>query len=135
VALSATVGLSSEDLRQPTAWGVRVELHNDGSEPVRLSTATMLGPVSFEVVDAGDRCVPLGPPPTPPTDLAADVRTIEPGASLRLEFYGDELFADTPAPGSYRLRFAGHAPGVGDTWEGSIISPWVAFTVTGWVGS
>jgi hypothetical protein len=131
VALSATVGLSSEQLNQPAIWDIHVELHNDGPEAVRLSTATMLGTVSFEVVDATERRMPLGPPPTPPIDLAAGVRTIEPGASLPLDFRGNELFADAPAPGSYRLRFAGHAPGVDDTWEGRIVSPWVSFTVAG----
>jgi hypothetical protein len=131
VALSATVGLSSEQLTQPAAWDIHVELRNDGPEPVRLSTATMLGAVSFEIVDAAERRVPLGPPPTPPTDLAAGARTIEPRASLPLDFRGDELFVDAPAPGSYRLRFAGQAPGVGDTWGGRIVSPWVDFEVTG----
>ena len=131
MALSATVALSSGQLTQPAIWDIRVELHNDGPGAVRLSTATMLGAVSFEVVDAAERRMPLGPPPTPPSDLAAGATTIEPGASLPLEFRGDELFADAPTPGSYRLRFAGHAPGVGETWEGRIVSPWVAFTVTG----
>ena len=131
MALSASVGLSSEQLEQPTVWDIHVELHNDGSEPVRLSTATMLGAVSFEVVDADEQPVPLGPPPTPPGDLTAGVTTIEPGASLALEFHGDELFANAPAPGRYRLRFAGRAPALGDTWAGSIVSPWAAFTVSG----
>jgi hypothetical protein len=129
VALSATVALSGVALDQPTAWGIRVELHNHGSEPVRLSTATMLGAVSFEVVDGTDRRVPLGPPPTPPDDLAGSTTTIEPGGSLVLDFRGNELFPDAPGPGSYKLRFAGHAPAVGDSWEGRIVSPWVAFTV------
>ncbi len=129
MALSATVALSSQELGQPVAWHVRVELHNDASQPVRLSTATMLGAVSFEVVDGADRQVPLGPPPTPPDDLAASTTTIESGGSLVLDFHGDELFADPPSPGSYRLRFTGRAPAVGDSWEGRIVSPWVAFTV------
>jgi hypothetical protein len=129
VALSATVALSSDELTQPAAWDIRVELHNEGPDPVRLSTATMLGGVSFEVVDGADRRVPLGPPPMPPDDLAASTTTIESGTSLLLEFRGNELFADAPAPGSYKLRFAGHAPAVGENWQGRIVSPWVTFTV------
>ncbi len=129
MALSATVALSSDELTQPAAWDIRVELHNEGPDPVRLSTATMLGGVSFEVVDGADRRVPLGPPPMPPDDLGASTTTIESGTSLLLEFHGNELFADAPAPGSYKLRFAGHAPAVGDNWQGRIVSPWVPFTV------
>jgi hypothetical protein len=131
MAVSAEVGLSSDRLREPTAWHVRVELRNQGDEPLRLSTATMFGPVSFEVLGAADRRVPLGPPPTPPGDLTAGVRTIEPGGCIPLEFHGDELFPNAPEPGRYRLRFAAQAPGVDDTWEGRIISPWVEFTVPG----
>ena len=51
MALSATVALSSGQLTQPDIWDIHVELHNDGPGAVRLSTATMLGAVSFEVVE------------------------------------------------------------------------------------
>jgi hypothetical protein len=130
MALSAAVELSSAELGHPALWTVRVALRNDGPEPVRLSTATMLGPVSFEVLDPGGSPVRLGPPPTPPADLAAGLATIEPGGSLPLDYYGDELFPDAPPDGRYRLRFAAQAPAVGDAWEGRIESPWVEFDVT-----
>jgi hypothetical protein len=91
----------------------------------------MLGGVSFEVVDSVGGRVPFGPPPVPPADLAADITTIEPGAALSLDFRGDELFPETPPPGTYRLRFAAQAPAVDDAWSGPIVSPWVPFAVGG----
>ena len=120
MALSASVEPASRQLEHPALWDLRVEIRNDGSEPVQLATATMLGPVSFEVVDATGARVPLGPPPVPPTDPQAGASTVEPGASLILEFHGDELFPDAPPPGRYRLRFA---------WDGRVESPWVEFEV------
>lgn len=129
MALTATVALSSQELKHPALWSLHVEIRNDGDEPLRLSTATMFGAVSFEVHDFTDRRVPLGPPPAPPLDLASGITTIEPGGSLALDYHGDELFAEAPAPGSYRLRFAGHAPAVDEAWEGRIVSPWVEFDV------
>jgi hypothetical protein len=129
VGLTAAVALSSEQLDHPSLWDIHVELRNDGPEPLRLSTATMHGAVSFEVVDAAGRRVPLGPPPVPPADLAAGLTTIGPGATLSLRFHGDELFADAPPPGRYELRFAARAPAVDGAWEGLIVSPWRAFSV------
>jgi hypothetical protein len=131
VALTATLELSSEQLTDPALWRLRVEVRNDGSRPVRISTATMLGGVSFEVIDAEGARVPRGPPPVPPPDLAAEIMTIEPGAALSLDFRGDELFPEAPASGRYRLRFAAQAPAVEDAWSGPIVSPWVPFVVGG----
>jgi len=131
VALTASVALSGEPVTHPTMWQLKVDIRNDGDEAVRVSTATMLGSVSFEIVDADGRPVPLGPPPMPPSNLATGMTTIEPGGSLTLEFHGDELFPDAPAPGRYRLRFAARAPAVGDAWSGSIVSPWVPLDVSG----
>jgi hypothetical protein len=130
VALTATIAPSSPHLNDPSAWSLRVDLRNDGVATARVATATMLGPVSFEVVDEAGSRVPLGPPPLPPQDLGAGVETIEPGASLTLHFHGDELFPDAPAPGRYRVRFAAQAPAVEDAWSGLIESPWVSFSVT-----
>jgi hypothetical protein len=127
VALSATVELSGERLQHPTLWEVLVRLHNAGGEPVRFSTATMLAPVAFELTDLDGRAVPLGPPPVPPSDLAAGIREISPGASIELRFAGDELLPDAPPRGRYRLRFAGRAPAVAGAWSGTIESPWVEF--------
>jgi hypothetical protein len=58
------------------------------------------------------------------------VSGVEPGASLRLDFHGDDLFAEPPLPGRYRLRFAGRAAAVADSWEGQIVSPWAEFSVS-----
>jgi hypothetical protein len=127
VALSAAVELSTTRLQHPALWEVRVRLHNAGGEPVRFSTATMLAPVSFQVTGPDGRAVPLGPPPVPPSDLAAGLTTLGPGESLELSFAGDELLADAPPPGRYRLRFAARAPAVEGAWNGTIESPWVEF--------
>ena len=127
MALSATVELSDDRLEHPALWEVRVRLHNGGEEPVRLSTATLLGPVSFELTDAKGDAVPLGPPPVPPSDLAAGLETIGAGESLELRFAGDELLPEAPPAGRYRLRFAGRTPAVEGAWSGTIVSPWVDF--------
>ena len=129
MALTATLTLSSAELEHPALWDLHVALHNDCTATVRLSTATMLGSVCFEVQDCEGAAVPLGPPPVPPSDLSAGMVTIGPGSSQPLLFHGDELFADAPPPGRYRLRFAGNAPAVDDAWSGSIESPWVEFEV------
>ena len=127
MALSATVELSAGRLQHPALWEVRVRLHNPSGEPVRFSTATMLAPVSFQVTGPDGRAVPLGPPPVPPSDLAAGLTTLGPGESLELSFAGDELLPDAPPPGHYRLRFAARAPAVEGAWNGTIESPWVEF--------
>jgi hypothetical protein len=127
VALSAAVELSAARLPHPALWEVRVRLHNAGGEPVRFSTATMLAPVSFQVAGLDGRAVPLGPPPVPPSDLAAGLTTLGAGESLELRFAGDELLPDAPPPGRYRLRFAARAPTVQGAWSGTIESPWVEF--------
>jgi hypothetical protein len=129
MALSATVDLSSPELGAPADWRLRVAVRNDDDIPARLTTATLLGPVAFEVVDADGAPVALGPPPMPPDDLAADLVTLEPNGTLTLEFHGDELLADPPPPGRYRLRFAGRTPEVGDAPATEIVSPWVPFAV------
>jgi len=129
VALTASVELSSRRLEHPATWTLHVELHNTSEEALRFSTATMRGPVSFEVVDATGRRVPLGPPPTPPANLAEGIATVQPGQSLSLEFYGDELFTDAPPPGTYSLRFSAQAPAVDEAWAGPVTSPWVEFDV------
>jgi hypothetical protein len=129
VALTAEIEPSAGQLDEPWAWHVGVRLRNDGEQPVRLSTATMLGPVSFELVDDGGRPVPLGPPPVPPDNLEAGLTTIAPGDTARLDYRGDELLAQSPPPGRYRLRFVGHAPPLGEAWSGRLESPWVDLTV------
>jgi len=129
VALTASVALPDERFTHPALWRLSVDIRNDGDEAVRLSTATMLGGVSFEIVDADGRPVPPGPPPVPPTNLAAGMTTINPGGSLTLEFHGDELFPDAPVPGRYKLRFAAKAPPVEGAWSGPIVSPWVPLDV------
>lgn len=127
--LTATVALSSAVLEHPALWEIHVEIRNDGDEPRRLVTATLLGAVSFEVVDAAGAPVPLGPPPMPPADLEASVAEIAPSGSLALDFGGHELLPAAPPPGSYRLRFAADVPAVDGAPEAEIVSPWVAFAV------
>src|SRR5262249_26104014 len=122
-ALTATIAPSSPHLNDPPAWSRGVDRGNDGVATARVATATMLGPVSFEVVDEAGARVPLGPPPLPPQDLGAGIETIEPGASLTLHFHGDELFPDAPAPRRYRGRLAAQAPAVGDAWRGLLAAP------------
>ena len=129
MALTATIAPSSPHLNDPSTWSLRVDVRNDGDATARVATATMVGPVSFEVVDEAGTRVPLGPPPLPPQDLGASIETIEPGASLTFHFHGDELFPDAPAPGRYRVRFAARAPAVEDSWSGLIESPWASFSV------
>jgi hypothetical protein len=131
VALTAAVELSAARLQHPALWEVRVRLHNAGGEPVRFSTATMLAPVSFQVAGLDGRAVPLGPPPVPPSDLAAGLTTLGAGESLELRFAGDELLPDAPPPGRYRLRFIARVPAVQGAWSGTIESPWVEFDAPG----
>ena len=129
MALTAEIEPSAPQLDELWAWHVAVRLRNDGQQPVRLSTATMLGPVSFELADEGGRRVPLGPPPVPPADLEAGLTTIGPGETTTLDYRGDELVSESPPPGRYRLRFVGHAPPLGEAWSGPIESAWVDLTV------
>jgi hypothetical protein len=130
VALTATVALAGAVLvEHPALWEIHVEIHNDEDSSRRLVTGTLLGAVSFEIVDAAGAPVPLGPPPMPPSDLEASVAEIAPGGSLALDFTGNELLADAPPPGAYRLRFAVDVPAVDGAPEALIVSPWVAFEV------
>lgn len=129
MSVTAEIEPSADQLDEPWAWHVGVRLRNDGEQPVRLSTATMLGPVSFELVDASGQPVPLGPPPVPPGDLEAGSTTIAPGATVRLDYRGDELFAQPPPSGLYRLRFVGPAPRLEEARSGRIESPWVDLTI------
>jgi hypothetical protein len=119
VALTAALEPSSARLEQPGLWQVRVVLRNDGDEPARIPTATLAGPLAFELVDAAGRPVALGPPPVPPSDLDAGTETVGAGETLTLSYHGDELLPDPPAPGSYRIRFVG----------GQVESPWVDLQV------
>jgi hypothetical protein len=105
---------------QPALWQVRVVVRNDGDRPVRLRTAVLAAPLAFELVDEAGRPVPLGPPPVPPSDVAAETESVGPGATLTLDYRGDELLPDAPPPGRYRLRF------VGDGVE----SPWIDVDVS-----
>jgi hypothetical protein len=129
VSVTAEIEPSADQLDEPWAWHVGVRLRNDGEQPVRLSTATMLGPVSFELLDEDGQPVPLGPPPAPPGDLEAGLTTIPPGETVRLDYRGDELLAQLPPPGRYRLRFVGPAPPLGGAASGRIESPWVDLTI------
>ena len=117
MALSATL--------TPEGDRFAVELLNEGDEPVRFSTATMLGSAAFELRDDGGRPVPLGPPPMPPSDLAAGMVELAPGAATTLTFGRAELLPDGPPPGRHRLRFAADAPALEGAWSGRIESPWV----------
>jgi hypothetical protein len=103
-----------------------VEIVNEGDEPVRFSTATMLGSAAFQLHDDAGRPVPLGPPPMPPGDLAAGMVELAPGASTSLTFGRSELLPDGPPPGRHHLRFAADAPAVEGAWSGHIESPWVS---------
>ena len=106
---------------------LQVRIANDGDAPVRFSTATLLGPVAFEIVDASGERVPAGPPPMPPSDLESEALTLAPGESTTLSFSGRELFGDTPPAGPHRVRFAGHTPPLQDpdAYAGPISSAWV----------
>jgi hypothetical protein len=116
-------------MEHPAMWDLEVDIVNDGEEPLRLSLALMTGSVAVEIEDERGAPVPLGPPPTPPDDLAADLVMLAPGESVRLSFHGDELLPDRPPPGRYRARFAAQAPEVDGAWSGRVESPWVRFEV------
>ena len=122
-ALTAEVQLDDDRLVHPALWDLRVVLRNGGSTTIGFSTATLVGAVAFEVTAADGARVPLGPPPTPPEDLRPDA-ALDPGESLTLRFRGNDLFAEAPPPGSYRLRFAATPPPL----EAPVTSPWVSFT-------
>jgi hypothetical protein len=109
---------------RPAGGEVEVEIANGGAEPVRFSTATMLGSAAFELADAEGRPVPLGPPPMPPSDLAAGLVTLEPGGSTTLRYRLGDLLPDGPGKGR-RLRFAAAAPPLEGAWSGTLESPWV----------
>lgn len=117
MALSAAV--------TPAGDRLDVEIANEGSEPVRFSTATMLGSAAFELADAAGRPVPLGPPPLPPSDLEAGMVRLAPGESTTLRFRRAELMPDGPPAGPHRLRFAAGAPPLAGAWSGRLESPWV----------
>jgi hypothetical protein len=104
---------------------IEVKIANDGPEPVRFSTATMLGSAAFDAQDAEGRPVPLGPPPTPPADLAAGMVTLAPAESATLRFRLADLLPNGPPPGRHRLRFAADAPPLQGAWSGRLESPWV----------
>ena len=109
---------------RPAGDEVEVEIANGGPDPVRFSTATMLGSAAFDLTDAEGRPVPLGPPPMPPSDLAAGLVTLAPGESTRLRFRLGDLLPDGPG-GGRRLRFAAAAPALEGAWSGTLESPWV----------
>jgi hypothetical protein len=116
-SLTAEVSLAGDRLD--------VEIVNAGDEPVRFSTATMIGSAAFKVTDADGRPVALGPPPMPPADLETPIVALAPGESTTLTFRRGDLFPDGPPPGRSRLRFAAAAPPVADAWSGRVESPWV----------
>jgi hypothetical protein len=118
--VALTAALSSEGDR------FNVEIVNEGDEPVRFSTATMLGSAAFQLHDDAGNPVPLGPPPMPPADLAAGVVELEPGGSTTLTYRRAELLPDGPPPGRHHLRFAADAPALEGAWSGHVESPWVA---------
>jgi hypothetical protein len=110
---------------RPAGDRLDVEIVNTGDEPVRFSTATMIGSAAFEVTGAGGRPVALGPPPMPPADLATPMVALGPGESTTLTFRRGDLFPDGRPPGRSRLRFAAAAPPVEGAWSGQVESPWV----------
>jgi hypothetical protein len=116
VALTAAI--------RPAGDEVEVEIANAGADPVRFSTATMLGSAAFDLADAEGRPVPLGPPPMPPADLAAGLVTLAPGESTTLRYRVGDLLPDGPA-NARRLRFAAAAPPLEGAWSGTLVSPWV----------
>ena len=109
---------------RPAGDGVEVEIANGGADPVRFSTATMLGSAAFELADADGRPVPLGPPPMPPSDLAAGLVTLAPGESTTLQLPPRRPAARRAGSGR-RLRFAAAAPPLEGAWSGTLESPWV----------
>ena len=111
----------------PAGDRLEVEITNEGDEPVRFSTATMIGSAAFEVTDADGRPVALGPPPMPPADLETPMIELAPGESTTLRFRRADLLPDGPPPGRHRLRFAAGAPALEGAWSGRVESPWVAF--------
>jgi hypothetical protein len=111
----------------PVGDRVEVEIANEGPDPVRFSTATMLGSAAFEAADAEGARVPLGPPPMPPSDLAAGLVTLAPGESTTLRFRRGDLLPDGLPAGRHRLRFAASAPPLEGAWSGRVESPWVEF--------
>ena len=104
---------------------IEVEIANEGREPVRFSTATMVGSVAFEVRDADGRPLPLGPPPTPPADLRAGLVTLAPGESTTLRVHRAGLLPGGAPAARARLRFAADAPPLEGAWSGRVESPWV----------
>ena len=109
----------------PAGDEVEVEIANAGQDPVRFSTATMLGSAAFDLADAEGMPVPLGPPPMPPSDLAAGLVTLAPGESTTLRYRTSDLLPDGPPAGRNRLRFAAAAPPLEGAWSGRLESPWV----------
>lgn len=109
----------------PAGVNLDVEITNEGADPVRFSTATMVGSAAFELRDEAGRPAPLGPPPMPPSDLAAELVEVAPGESATLSFRRADLLPDGPPPGRHRLRFAADAPALEGAWSGRLESPWV----------
>ena len=109
----------------PAGDRLDVEITNAGAEPVRFSTATMLGSAAFQVTGADGRPLALGPPPVPPADLATPMVELAPGESTTLHFRRADLLPSGPPPGRHRLRFAAGAPAVEGAWSGRVESPWV----------
>jgi hypothetical protein len=110
---------------RPAGDRLDVEITNAGDEPVRFSTATMIGSAAFQVTDTDGRPVALGPPPMPPADLATPMVALAPGESTTLTFRRGDLFPDGSPPSRSRLRFAAAAPPVEGAWSGRVESSWV----------
>lgn len=121
MSLSATLSKASD------ADGPRIEvtITNSGAAPVTISTVTFAPSLAFEVTDAEGAPVPLGPPPVPPSDLAATTATIDAGAALDLSYRAGELFGGAAPRGRHRLRFAAELPPVQGAWSGRITSDWL----------
>jgi len=125
--MGLTASVSASD--RAGGAGIEVTIENAGSEPVTLTTATFAPSLAFEVTDQAGTPVPLGPPPVPPSDLAAGAATIDAGGSLALSYSLAELLPGGAGPGRYRLRFAADVPAIEGGWSGRITSDWVTLTV------
>jgi hypothetical protein len=106
-----------------------VAITNHDRSPLVLCTATLAPSLALEVTDPAGAPVSPGPPPTPPSDLAAHTAELQPGESLTVRYSVAEIFPGGAPPGRYSLRLSADVPALDGAWSGRLTSDWVTLAL------